>query len=123
MIQTETIDGSPTIIYHKLLGSIAEDSAFLGVEKALSLIKENIDKGEPFHLMIDMRECLFVNLSAHKIWSLKFKKNRLLQDNVLKAAVVGQATEVFQTEQKMLETERFRFFTEVAAAQKWLLND
>ena len=122
MIETKIVNQVPTIVHHRVTGTLSVNEAKSGSVKALSVVKQAVDLGNGLHLILDMRGYIFDNLESHKIWSIDFKQNRLLSEHVDCVAVVGDSVPKFFTEKEMMETDGLKFFTKCSLAYEWLRN-
>ncbi len=123
MIKTIKISESPLIIKHTLSGTISEEQAQNGVDKAIELIEKNIALNKKIRILIDVRKYSFETLEARRVWSLQFKMNKNIQKRTELVAIVGPTSEEFRTEKKWMETTKLMFFTTENEAKKWLTTD
>jgi hypothetical protein len=70
--------------------------------------------------VLDLRGKEFQGLQAHKAWSQGFARNPALHGQVRYVAIVDHDTASFRAEREMLETDRVRFFVDIASAHEWL---
>ncbi|MDO6713440.1 hypothetical protein Q4567_22140 [Aliiglaciecola sp. 2_MG-2023] len=121
MIVTKLIEDNPVIIHHKLSGTLTKSEALIGSEEAIDLVKGVIKNETQILLMIDVREYIFKDLEAHKVWAINFKENSLLQGSV-KVALVGNNEPKFRAEKEYMESKTLQFFTKTETALIWLKN-
>ena len=122
MIFTNIVNDDPVIIIHRLTGMLTKSNALTGSDKAISVVKDALKKRKLVHLIIDVKDYIFNDLEAHRIWALNFKENEIITGNVAKVALVGNDVPKFQAEKEYMESETLRFFTDREIALVWLTN-
>lgn len=120
MITTLLAPSSPAVVVHCVSGAIEPEEAALGADAALRCVQHASALHGPLGLVLDMRAAEFRSLAAHRAWSLGFARNPALQAHVHSVAIVAGDTPQLRAEQQLLETERVKFFIDLAAAEAWL---
>ena len=120
MIETSLINKNPIVVLHVLRGAFSAEEALLGSQNGISIIKKAISRKERFSLIIDVRNYIFDDIDAHRIWSLHFKENPTITNRVIKVALVGNDEPKFRAEKQYLESENVQFFIELKSAEDWL---
>ena len=120
MIETKLLTENLPVVYHRLSGRVSRKEVTDGTIEAMSVVKSIVDKNEQFDLILDMRGYILDNLNAHRLWTLDFKEQKILQEHAKRVAIVGDNTETLETEKEMMESATLKFFTELDAAYYWL---
>ena len=120
MIETSRSPTLPATVLHRVTGTIDRQQAKQGAAEALRFVQHLSSEHGLINLVLDLRGKDFEDLQAHKAWSQGFARNPALQDHVRCVAIIGDDTPPFRAEQELMETERVRFFVDVAVAQEWL---
>ncbi len=118
--ETFLYDENNRIVCHSIRGKMSVKTALTGVEDALEFVRRVVKKYGRFNLLLDVKEYIFEDIEAHKVWSLGFKENEILKKYVIKTAVVGEDSLKLQTEKEMMETDQLSFFTDIDEAADWL---
>ncbi len=118
--ETFLYDENSRIVCHSIRGKMSVKTALTGVENALEFVRRVVKKYGRFNLLLDVKEYIFEDIEAHKVWSLGFKENELLKKYVIKTAVVGEDSLKLRTEKEMMETDQLSFFTGIDEAADWL---
>jgi len=122
MIETKLISENPTIVLQRISGSMNEDDATIGAEKAISIVEKALHISSSINLILDMRAYEFTNLKAHKIWSIEFKNNKIIENNVTRVAIIANDSATLRAEQELLESNRLKFFIDYDTANQWLVR-
>jgi hypothetical protein len=120
MIRTQLINESPIVVLHRISGRLNEANARSGAKKAMSIINNINFHHQMYRLLLDLSDYKFDNLASHKIWSLGFKEQPSLEQNLEFTAIVGDGSPHFLAEKKLMESEKLKFFTNVELATTWL---
>ena len=122
MIETTLIEGQKKIVYHRVSSAMNELEAVEGAKEAMSIVSEIVKNKERFNLVLDMRGYIFEDIKPHRAWSLGFKEQRLLKDNVDCVAIVGDETPQLRAEKELMESGSIKFFTDQKLATQWISN-
>ena len=109
MIQTYTDPGHPTTIIHEVRGSVDRAQAEQGAKESLLAVQQAHAAHGTLRLLIDLRGMHFVDLPAHRAWSVGFARNPKLNEYVSHAAIVGTDTQQFRVEQEQMSNARVGF--------------
>ena len=120
MIQTYTDPGHPTTIIHEVRGSVDRAQAEQGAKESLLAVQQAHAAHGTLRLLIDLRGMHFVDLPAHRAWSVGFARNPKLNEYVSHAAIVGTDTQQFRVEQEQMSNARVGFFKDILLAMQWL---
>jgi SpoIIAA-like len=120
MIETSLSPALAATIVHRVIGVIDRQQAEQGAAEGLRFVQQVLTEHDPINLLLDLRGKHFQDLQAHKAWSEGFARNPVLQGHVRSVAIIGDDTPAFRAEQELMDTERVRFFVDVAVAQAWL---
>jgi len=120
MIETSLSPTLAATVLHRVTGTIDQQQAEEGAAEALRFVQHLSREHGPLKLVLDLRGKDFQGLQAHRAWSQGFARNPALQGHVQYVAIIGDDAPPFRAEQELMETDRVRFFVDVAIAQAWL---
>jgi len=120
MIETSLSPTLAATVLHRVTGIVDQQQATQGAAEALRFVHHLSSEHGPLNLMLDLRGKDFQGLQAHRAWSQGFARNPALHGHVQYVAIIGDDTASFRAEQELMETDRVRFFVDVAIAQEWL---
>ena len=122
MIETHLSPRMTATVTHCVTGAIDRQQAEQGAAEALQLAQHLLTQHDPINLLLDLRGVDFLGLQVHKTWSLGFACHLSLQEHVRYVVIIGDDTPQFQAERALMETERVKFFVDVAVGQQWLAH-
>jgi len=120
MIITEEHNNIPATVVHRIDGEVSTEEVEVGIAGLVRILDNAIQRYVTINLIINAKGVKFTSLAAHKTWSQGLEPHSALREKINYCAFILDDSPNARAEKELMESERLKFFFDLAEGVKWL---